>query len=538
MAIFSAREHALGQMDSIIGLLHDTRGAIGDLQNVLSDLLTKAGGGGEDDPLTMIGADLSAVVNSLRRISDELGSTRVEGGCVNTRMQTLDIVRSGLEFQMVAKLTAITVASLPQRSPELESYASSFADITERLTKVSNDVEAQFARIVSTRGAAVADFGSAEADLKHAQRTLDAEIESTRTSASRTVEAEISRAAGHLRECARDELNKLVAAIQFADAFSQRAEHVVKALELAESALGTCGETYRRIALALSEDLLAGMRAASRDLQASFRRLGQEGEAANEVFEAGLGNGDLAAAIHGREMGLGRAAAQLARVAPMIEAIERRTGEIDRLAGEARASLGSLVAISRQIMVSAVNAGLIASRISSVGGPLTVLAAAAQSQAMSCSRQIGECAAGVNSLIATMDDLALDKVRRELDAATATARRLGEDARGAVGAQNALTGAGARIASILGALGRISGQVAGRLAGIEAAMASFDAGLAPVRAALSGPGRAPPDPAQFEILRKSYTMQSERDIHDRVLGVESRAQESVAAREDLDDIFF
>ena len=98
--------------------------------------------------------------------------------------------------------------------------------------------------------------------------------------------------------------------------------------------------------------------------------------------------------------------------------IERRTGEIDGLGAAARSSLDGLVQISRAIMVSSVNAGLIASRISSSGGPLTVLAAAAQSQALGCSKRIEECTGRVVELIATMEGLGLARVRFELDAVT------------------------------------------------------------------------------------------------------------------------
>ncbi len=537
-AIAPARQRALGEIDGIVGLMHESRKAIGELQTVLSDLLTKAGGGGGDrEPLALIGDELGTLVESLGRIANQLGADRIDAVCVSIRSLTRDIVRSGLEFQMVAKLTAITVASLPSRSPELETYAESFGDITQRLSDVSLEVEAQLGRIVTARGGAVGDFAAACAELRRLHEALASENERGRASASRKIELEIGAAAGALQECTRTELGKLVGAIQFADAFAQRAEHVGSALALAERAPVPRARALRRVAVALSEDLIAGMRSTSDALRASVERLRDEGASANALLETRLDNGDLEAAIVQRERNLSRAAGQLTEVGPRIDAIERRTGEIEGLGAAARKSLNSLVHISRAIMVSAVNAGLIASRISSSGGPLTVLAAAAQSQALGCSRRIEECTVGVIELIATMEGLGLSRIRFELDAVTGTAERLGRDAKGAIGANNALSLVAPRIAAVVGVFERISVDLAQRLAGVEGAMASFDAAIEPVRAGDRRTGPLEVEAAELDDLRGAYTMQSEREIHDRVFGVTPKAAASSDV-EEFDDVLF
>ena len=248
------------------------------------------------------------------------------------------------------------------------------------------------------------------------------------------------------------------------------------------------------------------MRATSGALRASVARLRDEGASANALLETRLDNGDLAAAIRLRERSLSRAAERLTEVGPRIDAIERRTGEIDGMGAAARKSLDGLVHISRAIMVSSVNAGLIASRISSSGGPLTVLAAAAQSQALGCSRRIENCTGQVVELIATMEGLGLARVRFELDAVTGTAERLGSDAKGAIGANSSLSLVAPTIARILGTFERIGVDLAQRLAGVEAAMASFEAAIAPVRAGDRRTG--PLDVAPGDARRPA------RDLHD------------------------
>jgi hypothetical protein len=453
---------------------------------VLSNLLTKIGWSeGEAEPIGAIGEELSVLLSGLGRVSNALRDDRLDATCTALPLVTRDIVRSGLEFQTVAKLTAITVASLPVRSPELESYAITFDQITKNLSNVSQEVEAQVGRILAARTGAVADLGAAAVDLSQVGGMLEAEVQRGLASGSRDLERDIATAAGALKTCARVELGKLVEAIQFADSFSQRTEHIAAALSLAETAEETRASAMRCVAVALMDDLIAGSRDTAASLRASIVRLGDEGEKARAVLDAKLKNGDLEAALRDRETSLARAASSVSQVAPRIDAIERRTHEIGQLATRAKRSLADLVEISGEIKISSINAGFIASRMSNSSGPLSVLATATQDQELICSQRIRHCSSGIHSLTDAIESLNLEKLRVELEAVTETAARLQHDASKAVGATSSLGAMAMRIAGILLVLDRIGTEVTLKLTDVEGALVTFECITSPVRATLN-----------------------------------------------------
>lgn len=536
--ILSARGTAVHAIDGISELLSEMRGAVGDLQNVLSSLLVKVGWreDGEAEPIGAIGTEVAALLADLGQVSNALRDKRLEETCTALGGVTRDIIRRGLEFQMVAKLTAITVASLPARCPELESYADGFDQITKDLANVSGDVEAQLGRVLAARSGAIADLGAAATDLGRVSVILEAEARQALTSVNRSLEQDIATTASALKACARLELGNLVEAIQFADAFSQRAEHIAMALSLAEAAAGPRRRALERVAVALTDDLIAGARATAANLRASIARLGDEGEAAMAVLEARLQNGALAAALSERERRLAQAAASVSQVAPRIDTIQRRTHEIGRLAAGVKRALADLVGISGRIKISSINAGFIASRISSANGPLSVLATATQDKALACSQDIEKCSSGIYVLIGAIDDLNLEKLRLELEAVSGTAATLTEDASGASGATNSLAAVSSRIAGILVVLDRIGTEVTRKLADVEGALAAFDDAILQVRET-SNADVDGLDTDGLDDLCKIYTMQRERDVHNAALGREVQAA-AVPDQESLDDIFF
>ena len=68
-------------------------------------------------------------------------------------------------------------------------------------------------------------------------------------------------------------------------------------------------------------------------------------------------------------------------------------------------------------------------------------------------------------------------------------------------------------------------------------MVFFDAAISARRAGLAA--GAGPDAAALAAVRQRYTMQSERDVHDRLFGASVLPEaKSVAASDDLDDVLF
>ncbi len=553
--VMDARRACVEDLDGVAQLLSQTHSALGELQGVLGDLLSSAGERSlRVDPLVEIDQALAALRQTLDGVAGKLTTDRTLAACRGLSQSTLDTNRTSLEFRMHATLTAITVASMRERNQQLEAYVESLVSIGANLTQISGQVSRRIKRTIAARAEALVEFDEAAADFDALGRALAAnggrvvrpprpQIAAPQvTGAPAPDEApasELDAAASRLEVQTRSELGRLVEMLQFTDAFAQRSAHVAKALKRAEQAPAARAKAIYGVCLAQSEDMLAEMRRTCTGLVGSLQSFAAEAQAARAIFDRKVQSGDLKEVLAARARSLDLAIRNVRRIAPRFDAIAAKTNDIIGASLEIRTSLDDLATTSGEIMLASVNAGLIASRMSAAGGPLAILAATAQAQSQGSSAQIRETMAHFHTLIATVDDVDIPGLRAALDGFSDTAERLNTEARQVLEKTMSLDATSDRVAHILGTIEEIAEIVGTRLETVQETLGVFEQALQAVRVKAEWIELAPEDRGEVDLsdLRALYTMQVERDIHDRALGLEPEPAPEPASA-DLDDILF
>lgn len=551
--VSEARSVCVADLDGVASLLSQTRGALGELQSVLGDLLSSSGERSlKVDPLVEIDGALASLRETLDGVAGKLTTDKTLIACRGLTQATLDTNRTSLEFRMHATLTAITVASMRERNQQLEAYVESLVSIGANLTQISGQVSTRIKRTIAARAEALMEFEEAAADFDELGRALAVNggraVRAPRpqgAGGARPVEAptsELDAAASKLDVQTRLELGRLVEMLQFTDAFAQRSAHVAEALKRAETAPASRAKAIYGVCLAQSEDMLGNMRKTCAALTASLQSFATEAQAAREIFDRKVQSGDLQEVLAARARSLEMAIRNVRRIAPRFDAIAVKTNDIIGTSLEIRTSLDDLATTSGEIMLASVNAGLIASRMSAAGGPLAILAATAQEQSMGSSSQIRETMAHFHTLIATVDDVDIPGLKSALDGFSATAERLNTEAREVLQKTMSLDATSDRVAQILVTIETVSETVGARLETVQDTLGIFEQALQAVRNKAEWIEVAPEDRETVDLsdLRALYTMQIERNIHDRELGIEAEpVPEAVPVdAENLDDILF
>ncbi len=534
-----ARRACVDKLDGIAGLLGQTQTNLLELQTVLAEVVSTAGGRGQSaDPLAELNMALSGLSMTLKEISAVLTTDTAKAALRGLSEATRETNRTTLEFQIHTTLTAITVASMVQRNQQLDAYVKSLAVIGENLTSISGRV---CKRIYATTFArALTVFGEVASEFSKLSKSLTAsDAAAERQNMKNSESSELDDAATRLEVETRRELGRLVGILQFTDTFAQRSDHIIKIVTLANSASNARAKALYRLSLAQSDDLFAEMKRSSAELGESLTRFSDEAQAARTVFDRKVESGGLQAMLIARSRSLERAIRSVQGIAPRFDEIAATTQEIIGSSREVRTALDELENICKEIMLASINAGLIASRMSAAGGPLAVLASTAQEHSVESSRQIRRTMQHFQKLVDTVDDVDVPGLLSAADGFTATASRLNKEACDVVEKTASLNETTARVASILGRMELVAAAVTEGLTAVDMTLRDFQDAMKEVRKREEWIEVPPEDGKTLDLtdIRAMYTMSVERDIHDRHLGLAVETQSSEQS-EDLDDILF
>jgi hypothetical protein len=437
----------------------------------------------------------------------------------------LEALRSrSVALRAIASLSKLTARSMG---------SDRFDDYTENLGRRSSDLGETAERVRQILGSVTDHISSAGVAARDAVAALDVLIEAVAESADTAppvtarpgAERGLADAAGALRDRLRADVNGLVALMQFSDSYSQRMEHIETIAARPELAAiaraqleGLAADT--RDAVAETQDRIGRLAALASEAAGHFR---EDGMAAAALRKATMHHAALDTAV--------REAASVSRAAHVV----RDGAEVLQTSMQvAREALSALQDQSEDIGLSAINSLLLARGDERTSRAMSNLAASVGEHARNTTADLAECKRLMERLTEGSDTMAnaILAHAETLDALLAEAQRdlQAEDIR-AEARRTGETSALRSVEDLERALGDASRALDALRAQPERLLARADA---------LGDTTGAPDPDAAQAVRKIYTMQRERDVHDAVLGNAPSAPAATAAPEeqDLDDIFF
>lgn len=520
----------LGAMRGTFGRLHETLGA--DRAAALLDgvATTRAG-------LSEIAVDLDGFLDASMRLRGTVRQVQAHVGALERVVRTIANVSVNARIQ---------AGALSPPRPQVAAFIL-------RLAEMADEAETVLATAKSAMDGIGDDMLAIDDDTKALREAMTRDILPSLSRCAETGhavharQAEIAAAnAGIAARMAaiRDEVARVVMGLQVGDSTRQRLERVREILAHAQSHADTAVEpVLLPIAMRLTAALVAEADAEILRSVASTEALRDNARMALEqarsaylgqaTADPAIGDGD--AAMHQR---LGRLAERSLLVTSRIETILKQE---KRLRG-----------IAHQVRLSGLNAVLICAKLGEDGRALRELAQwlrALTDESDQISLRLQD------ALDATRDDLVatgrdrLDRIGLGLARLFDGGRQLRDRIAGLVAAE---TEAAQRCTEQGRVLGQSLGTALQELQNYRAILsdAGKAAGLVALRAAVLPPAgsafaEGSPERRLLDAIRATYTMQTERDLHDALVPppdgaapAAPQAPPAPAAAQDMDDIFF
>lgn len=447
-------------------------------------------------------------------------------GFAKVRSDLEDIFKIGVRFRVVATLTAINAGA---NSTAMDGFIEELRAVP---TQIRSAVDLLLTRlekvhVVVEEATETAHVGLAA--MLGARDTLTAQSEASQAVFQQITQARqaIDTLGQRFLSESQDQTKVLVRGFQYSDFFAQRLDHVAQMLSWEDE----LGPSVRLLAARQLTALAAQGQQTVTDMEQALTQQSQASSAFLGGFTAqskrgAAGNGQLrgifGTVLTTRDQALPVIAKSVAASRQVLEEIERSTE-----------SFATLVTMSGVMDLAAINARVRAAREDKGRAAMAFLSSAVIEGASACREVLAKASAGLAKVAAVQDAQMLDQLVACVARFTAAF-----DA-----CQQGLTAAEARAADLAVALTEVSDLIgrsetmlqnclstAAVLRQIVAELASFGE---QVDAGLTAP-RAWPDLSRIYDI---YTIQDERDEHDRLLGREMTAPPPKPPLE-LDDIFF
>lgn len=471
-----------------------------------------------------------------------------------------DLRRTVRTIRLIAVNARIVVAGLHGLDGDFAVLTTDMADLSRNVEGAVADFVGSYERLTTTltvaRGASAAFSARHGGTLAAISGQIDAHL--------MTVDHYRARAAQKAREHEdrtgqlRSGVSAAVAALQIGDITRQRIEHVEQALAALGAGLdgngrATCpagNETLSmvsRLEAAQVEEAIDDFVAQVGGLATSLGGLADD---AGAMMRAGNDEAEVLLSAGGTA--LGAINNNLKGICALFDDFEATHAELDRVAGDVALSLTGMIghleairAIERQVRMLGFNIAIQCTRIGDDGRALRVVARNLQELAGETVAAAGAIMSGLAEADATARLLAehhgsetagdLAALKDEAGTAIASfeivARRLRDHA--AVMAK-----AGPRAVDLLR---NAAGDVSGRRDFCDDWRAALIRLQALASSCPEAPDAAALDATLIACLRALYTMDSERRLHDRLLGRAGEGMDDTPPSDDaaaLDDIFF
>lgn len=510
----------------VTGLLSDVRAAAGELclrLRELDDVL--AGQRGNGHLLDSVEHSAQSVQQAVADASARAAPDKIGTAMMLAQSCLDEICSSTREIDAVAALTKVTSRSLGLTS--FDDYVTSLRHLVEAMRRDTAQFSAAVDALQSRRVRAVELFSRANSDLAEVISVLG-DVAKERAETEQLLQnslEDIGTLARRLPADTAAEIEVLVRAMQFADALSQRLDHVGTVLAYPHADPGDTGPLAR----ALIEALVEETHEMAKSVMASLRGIGRLADEVGRI----MGHDNESPVSRALQLGRVILSEISGRTGSVLAAIEGAEGESVALrtaAEDATQRFTSLLAATDSMHIYAINAGLLARRDEAQQGAMNVLSVEVQRKAAQCARVVTTCHGAINQL-ALPDDLAalgavgpiaqifrlsitktgdavnaaglacehLERVRMDTIRAT---QRLAETTRIAVGAVQSIHAVAAELTNLVQAL----------------------------------PSSARPNADPLLALLAVYSMESERMVHHRLFGLEQTRSEAAKPPESEDDL--
>ncbi|MFN3615129.1 MAG: hypothetical protein ACK4WC_11310 [Rubrimonas sp.] len=506
--------------------VHANAGALSEQLRALMELVSSH----HDDQSSLQAVRMAAL--DLRSAIEQRAADEGARSVIEARAALGDIEAEARRLAAVAALTQITAQSLAAFG--LNDYVASLRSLNRALADDAEALSSGVEALSQARARAKAAMSRASAGLSQAIAGLE-RTQTEPRDAEQAMEATrrvIAEAEASMGEALARETTALVAAIQFSDSMAQRLEHVETMLSMAdgrESAVGTLAAAQLR---ALHADACETCDMAD----AALKRIAEAAARANEAFR-GDGEEDSAESLmKRRRIGLERALACDAELAPALADTQQAAAEIRDRLSEALSRFANLGRSAAEINLSAINATLLTARSGTAKAPLGVLSEAVREGARACAMRSKDCNVALAALSQGLDENRLVAVQASMRAFHEAVQACESDLAAAEQAvsrlalmRDAASDAADALGAAVGVARRALGQVPPALGETATLAAQLDAGA--------------PDGFDLSDIEAIYTMDRERTVHAALLGVARSAPAAAAmsaAAEDvsLDSILF
>jgi len=420
-----------------------------------------------------------------------------------------------------ARIVAASVANLEDSdvfTTDIASLSSSAARTIAEFTAIYEKLGQEVQRAAAARdlfersqagtlsGLAVRIGSSLDAVTSQRQRSAEGSTETV----------QMSRAIGQ-------RVMTAVMALQVGDATRQRVEHIEAALRKAADATETALHAVAELAAAQLSDTIRTLDGDVDEAEQALGALARDAQSITARSREIYGSGDQDSSA------LGRLTAEMRQATAVLQDCERERKQLGTVAAEVENTVRVLLQhvaavqeIEANMRLVSLNAAIKCAQLGPDGAALNVIAL----QLRSLTNDTVKAAEAAAERLAEAAELALAFSAASGDEASHQMAQLEQDAADGLQLMERVDG---RIREALGVLEKAAPQVADYLDGASSGFSNHQAisetlADAQMQLVALGSGTVAPPEADsplaslLEGIRKSYTMESERQIHDRLFG--------------------
>lgn len=509
-----------------VGVMADLRARLQEMDGRLNQLLLLLEGQqGRMQVLGIVEGAVADVSKALQDASAAASPQRVLDAEDAARTALDEISDRARSLDAIANLTLITAQSLGVRGfhdyvADLRKLGRDVGEAVQRLADLMAGLRLR--RALAGRQFRLATIGLTKVGLRIA------ELRERQAGTARLLTLSRDRAAeqaSHLPEVTARETGSLLRAMQFADAVAQRLDHT-------ERILARATDPTTALARAQIEAVVSDGRAVAQDVSASLAAIRAACADAARLL-AVEDRSDAAAVTQALLMGRGMLDALLAEAGLAMAAIDQAAAEVSPVAATAEravAEFGTVARATVQVRLAAFNAALLSRHGGEGRQAMTVLSIEVSGQAEACARSAHACRRAITDLSLPEDMAAFAGVA----ARTVPLRAAIEQAARALdGVMTALADVDALRREAIANLQHLdrTGAVA------QEALAQILAGVEGLSKLVSGwPSEVGATGEDLGALMELYTMEAERAVHRRVVGLPDPAPLARIAAPALDDL--
>ncbi|WP_404400472.1 hypothetical protein [Pelagibacterium halotolerans] len=516
----------------------------------------------EGIPAELKSEQFAGIEKTLTAIRDEVlqmsGAHGEEVGCLdrlNAMAQAastpMHALRKSVRTIKLVAVNARVIASVTQGDQrDLEVFTVDVRDLTQKVDEAVADFAKAYERfahdLANARSASMAFAERHDGTMTGIVSRLDKHLNSVAAYRQRAAAA----AGEHtdLTAQIRARVSQAVSALQIGDMTRQRVEHVEEALAmLVERASGVNVDTHAaaaRLLAALLEDAGQDFERQVADLAQTLEDLADD---ADKVLLAG--KSEAATAFSDGEAALGSIVDELAEIRALFRDFAQTRAETEKIAAEVARSVAVMVErlaaigeIEQSIRLLSFNTAVQCAKLGEEGGALRVIA-------QSLREIVSETVEASSAILGALDAAESHAQALADGAAAGQARRIAALESAADGAVDLLGQVSGRLRVHVSTMTAVGPQAvkqlntaAGHAAGQRNLSAVLHAAQAEILAlASSEPDLSALDAEFFARLRARYTMDGERQVHDRILDLPPSLDATATAPDEeaaLDDVFF